>query len=114
MWQRKSKQAVLLHSDQGGQFTSYEWAAFLVTYNLQPSMNRGGNCHDNDVVESFFQLLKRERIKLKIYKTREQTRKDIFDYIEMFYNPIRRHGHTINLSLVNDERKYFSEAMNCI
>lgn len=49
-------------------------------------MSRRGNCHDNAVAESFFQLLKRERIKKKIYGTREEARSDIFDYIEMFYN----------------------------
>ena len=88
----------MVHSDQGSQFTSYEWVAFLAAHNLQPSMSRRGNCHDNAVAESFFQLLKRERIKRKIYQTRELARQDIFDYIEMFYNPIRRHGHAANLS----------------
>ena len=47
---------------------------------------RRGNCHDNAVAESFFQLLKRERIKRKIYSSRDDARSDIFDYIEMFYN----------------------------
>ncbi len=114
VWRRKPKQTVMVHSDQGSQFTSYEWAAFLVAHNLQPSMSRRGNCHDNAVAESFFQLLKRERIKRKIYNTRELARQDIFDYIEMFYNPIRRHGYTANLSPVNYERQYFSEAKNSL
>ena len=55
-------------------------------------MSRRGNCYDNAVAESFFQLLKRERIKRQIYATREHARQDLFDYIEMFYNPVRRHG----------------------
>ena len=55
-------------------------------------MSRRGNCYDNAVAESFFQLLKRERIKKKVYKNREAARSDIFNYIEMFYNPKRRHG----------------------
>lgn len=114
VWRRKPKQTVLVHSDQGSQFTSHEWASFLTMHNLQPSMSRRGNCHDNAVAESFFQLLKRERIKRKIYKTRELARQDIFDYIEMFYNPIRRHSHAANLSPVNYERQYFSEATNCL
>jgi putative transposase len=114
VWRRKPAQNVMVHSDQGSQFTSYEWAAFLASHNLQPSMSRRGNCHDNAVAESFFQLLKRERIKRKIYSTRELARQDIFDYIEMFYNPIRRHGHAANLSPVNYERPYFSEATNCL
>lgn len=114
VWRCKPKQSVMLHSDQGGQFTSYEWAAFLAAHNLQPSMSRRGNCHDNAVAESFFQLLKRERIKRKIYRTRDLVRQDIFDYIEMFYNPIRRHSHAPNLSPVNYERQYFSEATSCL
>lgn len=77
-------------------------------------MNRRGNCHDNTVAESFFQLLNRERIKQEAYQTREQARQDIFDYIEMFYNQIRRHGHAANLSPVNYERNYFSEIRNCL
>jgi len=55
-------------------------------------MSRRGNCHDNAVAESFFQLLKRERIKKKIYSNRSEARTDIFEYIEMFYNSKRRHG----------------------
>lgn len=55
-------------------------------------MSRRGNCRDNAVAESFFQLLKRERIRRRTYATREQARQDVFDYIEMFYNPKRRHG----------------------
>lgn len=55
-------------------------------------MGRSGNCHDNAVAESFFQLLKHERNKNKIYGTRDEARSDIFDYIEIFYNSKRRHG----------------------
>ena len=55
------------------------------------------NCHDNAVVESFFQLLKRERIKRKIYTTREHARADISDYIAMFYNSRRKHGEANNI-----------------
>lgn len=97
VWQRKPKQPVVIHSDQGSQFTGYEWQAFLQEHNLTASMSRRGNCYDNAVAESFFQLLKRERIKRKIYKTRDEARSDIFDYIEMFYNTKRRHGYTQNL-----------------
>ena len=68
-----------------------------------------GEAH-NAVAESFFQLLKRERIKGKIYSTRDLARQDIFDYIEMFYNPVRRHGHANNLSPVHYEQQYFSAA----
>ena len=56
-------------------------------------MSRRGNCWDNAVAESFFGSLKKERIKKRIYKTRELAREDIFDYIEVFYNRTRRHSH---------------------
>lgn len=61
----------MIHSDQGSQFTSKEWQSFLATHNLDASMSRRGNCHDNAVAESFFQLLKRQRIRRRIYQTRE-------------------------------------------
>jgi putative transposase len=70
-------------------------------------MSRRGNCHDNAVAESFFQLLKRERIKRKIYATRDLARQYIFDYIEMFYNPVRKHGSNDMLSRIKYEEKYF-------
>ena len=54
-------------------------------------MSRRGNCHDNVVAESFFNLLKRERIRRRTCKTREEARRDVFYYIEMFYNPKRKH-----------------------
>ena len=50
VWRRKPKQRVMVHSDQGSQFTSYEWTTFLANHNLEPSMSRRGNCHDNAVV----------------------------------------------------------------
>ncbi|TKB45618.1 IS3 family transposase, partial [Ferrimonas sediminicola] len=64
--------------------------------------------HDNAVAESFFQLLKRERIKRKIYSTRDEARSEVFDYIEMFYNSKRRHGSNDGLSPVEFEAQYFS------
>ena len=78
------------------------------------SMSRRGNCHDNAVDESFFQLLKRERIKWKIYPSREAAKMDVFNYIEMFYNPKRRHGSNDGLSSVEYERRYFNEAEKCL
>jgi len=70
-------------------------------------MSRRGNCHDNAVAESFFQLLKRERIKKKIYVTRDEARSDIFDYIEMFYNSKRRHGSSEQMPLAEYENLYY-------
>ncbi|MBC3339995.1 IS3 family transposase [Pseudomonas proteolytica] len=106
VWRRKPKQEVMVHSDQGSQYSSSDWRSFLKANNLVASMSRRGNCHDNAVAESFFQLLKRERIKRKIYSTREDARSDVFDYIEMFYNAKRRHGFSNQLSPVEFEKRY--------
>lgn len=67
-----------------------DWAAFIRAHNLEHSMSRRGNYHDNAVAESFFSSLKRERIRRRTYKTRDEARQDVFDYIEMFYNPLRK------------------------
>jgi putative transposase len=106
IWRRQPKGKVLLHSDQGCQFTSSDWQDFLEVNNFTISVSRRGNCYDNAVVESFFQLLERERIKRRIYASREEARADVFDYIEMFYNPVRRHGNTNGLSPVQFEKKF--------
>jgi putative transposase len=105
VWRRKPKHKVLIHSDQGSQFTSMDWASFLKAHNLEHSMSRRGNCHDNAVAESFFNLLKRERIRRRTYKTREAARQDVFDYIEMFYNPKRKHARNGMLSPAEFERQ---------
>jgi len=106
VWRRKPGPGVLIHSDQGSQFTSSDWLSFLKAHRMQPSMSRRGNCHDNAVAESFFSALKKERIKRRIYPTRAAAVSDAFDYIEMFYNPIRRHGSAGGLSPVEFEKRY--------
>jgi putative transposase len=105
VWRRKPKTKVMIHSDQGSQFTSREWQLFLGQHNLEASMSRRGNCHDNAVAESFFQLLKRERIGRRTYLTRETARQDVFEYIEMFYNPKRKHTNNGMLSPVDFENR---------
>ncbi|PDO82797.1 IS3 family transposase [Kosakonia pseudosacchari] len=107
VWRRNPQKQVLVHSNQGSQYTSHEWQSFLKSHGLEGSMSRRGNCHDNAVAESFFQLLKRERIKKKIYGTREEARSDIFDYIEMFYNSKRRHGSSDQMSPTEYENQYY-------
>ena len=106
VWRRKPGSLVTVHSDQGSQYTSHDWQAFLDANNLQASMSRRGNCHDNAVAESFFQLLKRERIKRQLYSTRDDARGDVIDYIEMFYNSRRRHGFNEMLSPVEYEKQF--------
>lgn len=70
-------------------------------------MSRRGNCHDNAVAESFFQSLKRERIKKRVYGTREEARMDIFDYIGMFYNSRGRYGSINQMSPADCENQYY-------
>ena len=72
----------IVHSDQGSQYGSDDWRRFCKTNKLEPSMSRRGNCWDNAVAESFFGSLKKERIKKRIYKTRQLATEDISDYIE--------------------------------
>jgi putative transposase len=105
IWRRKPGLGVLIHSDQGSQYTSDDWRKFAEAHGLNRSMSRRGNCHDNAVAESFFQLLKRERIRRKIYPTRKAARADVFDYIEVFYNKQRRHGSNDGLSPVAFEQR---------
>ncbi|HFT8654472.1 IS3 family transposase [Enterobacter cloacae complex sp. ECC445] len=93
VWRRKPDGEVIVHSDQGSQYGSDDWQRFCRANNLAPSMSRRGNCWDNAVAESFFSSLKKERIRKRIYKTRDLARADIFDYIEVFYNRSRRHSH---------------------
>ena len=69
-------------------------------------MSRRRNCHDNAVAKSFVQLLKRERIKRQLYSTRDDARRDVVDYVEMFYNTRRRHGFNEMLSPVEYEKRF--------
>jgi len=85
-YKTKPTQEVILHSDQGAQFSSYDWQIALKTYHIKPSMSRRGNCYDNAVVESFFKTLKKEAVKKQIFITREEAKSTLFAYIEMFYN----------------------------
>ncbi len=81
-----------------GQYGSDDWRRFCHTHNLEPSMSRRGNCWDNAMAESFFSSLKKERIRKRIYKTRDLAKSDVFDYIEAFYNRTRRHSHLGGIS----------------
>lgn len=79
VWGRKPKQSVIIHSDQGSQFSSNEWKRLLDTSKFLASMSRSGNCWDNAVAESFFSALKKEQIERRIYNTRDEASSDIFD-----------------------------------
>jgi putative transposase len=98
LWQRPARSAVILHSDRGCQFTSEEYQRFLTGRGLTSSMSAVGSCADNAAAESFFGVLKRERVNRRCYLTRSEARADVFDYIECFYNPIKRRGAVVDKS----------------
>jgi putative transposase len=89
---RGRPEAVLHHSDQGSQYTSEDFQRLLESHGITCSMSRRGNCWDNAAMESFFSTLKTERLGRRQYRTRNELRADVFDYIERFYNPKRRHS----------------------
>ncbi len=92
VWRRGKPTQLLHHSDQGSQYTSEDFQELLADQGIQCSMSRRGDCWDNAAMESFFSSLKTERVRKKVYTTRDQARADVFDYIERFYNPRRRHS----------------------
>jgi putative transposase len=98
VWKRHPGDQVIVHSDQGSQYGSDDWMRFCREHGLVPSMSRRGNCYDNAVAESFFSSLKKERVRCRIYRTRDEARANLFDYIEVFYNKTRRHSHLGQLS----------------
>ena len=108
VWRRKPNGSVIIHSDQGTQFGSDEFSRWCKDNRLSPSMSRRGNCWDNAVAESFFSSLKSERVKKRIYSTRAEAKSDIFDYIEGFYNRVRRHKHLDQLSPLEFVRRPLS------
>jgi putative transposase len=95
VWQRPGRTPVILHSDRGCQFTSDEYQQFLAAHHITCSMSAVGSCADNAAAESFFGLLKRERVNRRQYRTRAEARADLFDYIERWHNPRQRRRLTI-------------------
>jgi putative transposase len=92
VWQRGKADALLHHTDQGSQYTSEQFQYLLADNGITCSMNRAGNVWDNSAMESFFSSLKTERTAHKVYRARDEARADVFDYVERFYNPSRRHS----------------------
>lgn len=91
--QRENVQGVLVHSDQGSQYTAGDYQAELSRHAMICSMSRKGECHDNAVAESFFHTLKAELVRDQRFTTRDAARQAIFRYIELFYNRKRRHSY---------------------
>jgi putative transposase len=89
---RKPKKGLIHHSDRGSQYASREFQQTLWKHGIRSSMSRKGNCWDNAVAESFFSTLKTELIFHNRYQNRKQAKRDIFEYIEIYYNRIRMHS----------------------
>ncbi len=104
IWRRGKPDALLHHSDQASQYSSEQFQKLLADHGVSCSMSRSGNVWDNAAMESFFSSLKTERTARKAYRTRDQARADVFDYIERFYNPRRRHSTIGYLSPMEFER----------
>jgi transposase InsO family protein len=102
---RRPGAELIHHSDRGSQYTSDDFRDELLKHGIECSMSGRGNCYDNAVVESFFGLLKREWVNRVRYRTREEARADVFEYIECFYNRKRRHGYLGNISPVEFEKR---------
>lgn len=95
----------MIRSDQGSPFTRGAWQSFPSLHNLEARMSRRGNCHDIAVAESFFRLLKRECIRRRTYLPREASRRDVFEYTEMFHDPKRKRANNGILSPVGFENR---------
>ena len=105
IWRRGKPDALLHHSDRGSQYTSEQFQRLMAEHGVTCSMSRAGNVWDNAAMESFFSSLKTERTAAKTYRTRAQAKADVFDYIERFYNPTRRHSTLGYLSPMEFEQR---------
>jgi putative transposase len=108
IWRRGKPEKLLHHSDQGSQYTGAEFQKMLSDLDIECSLSRRGECHDNAVMESFYGSMKTEKLYRETYLTRTAARAAVFDYIEGFYNPHRRHS-----SLGNISPKAFEEQAQC-
>lgn len=109
VWRRGKVESVIVHSDQGSTYASADYQRLLKDSSLLCSMSRKGECLDNAVAESFFGTLKTELVDHEDYRTKEEAKKSLFEYIEIFYNRRRRHSYLGYLSPVEYEAKYASK-----
>jgi putative transposase len=100
-FRRRPLPGLIHHSDRGSQYCSHEFQKQLAEYGMFASMSRKGNCWDNAPSESFFNSLKNERVHGVRYETRDAARADVFEYIEVFYNRVRRHTSLGGISPVS-------------
>ena len=104
IWRRVRPLTLLHHSDQGSQYTSEPFQRLMADHGITCSMSRSGNVWDNAAMESFFSSLKTERISGRIYRTRDDAKADLFDYIERLNYTTRRHSTIRYLSPVDFEK----------
>lgn len=89
---RRPQPGLIHHSDRGSQYASHDYQRLLQQYGMVPSMSRKGDCWDNAAMESFFHTLKTELIGNRVFRTRQEARREIFAYIETWYNRQRLHS----------------------
>jgi transposase InsO family protein len=97
-------EGLVAHSDRGVQYASEHYQALLKNHGVTCSMSRKGNCWDNAPMESFFATLKKELVHHERYRTRDEARRSLFEYIEVFYNRVRRHSSLGYLSPLQFEQ----------
>jgi len=102
-------EGVIHHSDRGVQYCSKDYQELLQKHKFICSMSRKGNCYDNACAETFFSTIKQELIYLKRFQTREEARRAIFDYIEVFYNRKRRHAALGYIAPANYAQQYWMQ-----
>jgi len=105
IWNRKPSKGLIVHSDQGSQYASNEFRNIIQRYGFVQSMSGKGNCYDNAVAESFFHTFKTECVYPEVYNSKAEAKSAIFDYIEIFYNRLRRHSTINYMSPVDFEKK---------
>ena len=103
---RGKPQGVMIHTDRGSQYCARSFGKIVVKNKLVQSMSRKGNCWDNAVAESFFATLKKQAVYGHALKTRDQMRQHVFEFIEMYYNRVRRHSANNWVTPVEFERLY--------
>jgi putative transposase len=105
IWRRRPAPGLIVHSDRGSQYASRDYQQVLEKRGFLCSMSRKGDCYDNAAMESFFHSLKIEQVHGVRYRTRENAKAEVFEYIETYYNPVRRHSTLDYLSPREFERR---------
>lgn len=111
-WRKKPPTGLLHHSDRGSQYCSGTYRALQVSYKMKTSMSRKGDCWDNAPMESFFGALKKTKcLHHYKFKTRDQAKQVVFEYIEVFYNRIRRHATIQNQVPADYAQQFYKDEL---